>query len=182
MRVAVCQLNSREDRAENLRVARDLLERAAAAGADLAVLPEYVDYLGPGKTAPAPATDGDIKSIVVDRLRENEFTKDSDIKVDVKQSVVVLGGEVPSSLAKRAAGEALNQFDDLKKSVGVRAEDPEAIDTVENRRPDPDPAAAEGDVLGLHQPERPTWDRVLDALGNVMPRTQWRERHQRRHR
>jgi predicted amidohydrolase len=54
MRVAVCQLNSREDRDANLQVARDLLERAAAAGADLAVLPEYVDYLGPGKTAPAP--------------------------------------------------------------------------------------------------------------------------------
>ena len=53
MRVAVCQVNSREDRPANLRAARDLLERAAAAGADLAVLPEYVDYLGPAATAPA---------------------------------------------------------------------------------------------------------------------------------
>ena len=49
MRVAVCQLNAREDRAANLAAARDLLGRAAAAGADLAVLPEYVDYLGPGR-------------------------------------------------------------------------------------------------------------------------------------
>jgi deaminated glutathione amidase len=59
MRVAVCQLNSRADRADNLRVARGLLERAAAAGAELAVLPEYTDYLGPAKAAPAPEpTDG----------------------------------------------------------------------------------------------------------------------------
>ncbi|MEV6851822.1 carbon-nitrogen hydrolase family protein [Actinoplanes sp. NPDC051411] len=71
MRVAVCQLNSREDRAENLRVARDLLERAAAAGADLAVLPEYVDYLGPGKTAPDPETiDGEFARFFARAARE----------------------------------------------------------------------------------------------------------------
>ena len=54
MRVAVCQLNARDDRAQNLAVARDLLARAAAAGAELAVLPEYVDYLGPAESAPKP--------------------------------------------------------------------------------------------------------------------------------
>jgi predicted amidohydrolase len=54
MRVAVCQLNSRADRSANLAVALDLLGRAAAAGADLAVLPEYTDYLGPGRGAPLP--------------------------------------------------------------------------------------------------------------------------------
>jgi predicted amidohydrolase len=42
------------DRAENLGMARSLLERAAAAGADLAVLPEYAEYLGPGNGAPEP--------------------------------------------------------------------------------------------------------------------------------
>jgi deaminated glutathione amidase len=55
VRVAVCQLNSQADRAVNLKVAQDLLERAAAAGADLAVLPEYVDYLGRGDGLPEPA-------------------------------------------------------------------------------------------------------------------------------
>ena len=71
MRVAVCQLNSREDRADNLRVARDLLERAAAAGARLAVLPEYVDYLGPGKTAPDPeAADGEFAQFFAGAARE----------------------------------------------------------------------------------------------------------------
>ncbi len=54
MRVAVCQLNSRTDRAVNLAVARSLLEQAAQAGAELAVLPEYVDYLGPASEAPKP--------------------------------------------------------------------------------------------------------------------------------
>jgi predicted amidohydrolase len=54
MRVAVCQLNSRADRSANLAVARDLLGRAAAAGADLAVLPEYTDFLGRASAAPPP--------------------------------------------------------------------------------------------------------------------------------
>lgn len=54
MRVAVCQVNSRDDQGRNLETARRLLEQAVTAGADVAVLPEYVDYLGPAATAPAP--------------------------------------------------------------------------------------------------------------------------------
>lgn len=54
MRVAVCQVNSREDRDANLAAARKLLQQAADAGARLAVLPEYVDYLGPAATTPTP--------------------------------------------------------------------------------------------------------------------------------
>jgi predicted amidohydrolase len=54
MRVAVCQVNSRHDRAANLAAAQELLVQAAGAGADLAVLPEYVDYLGPVETQPKP--------------------------------------------------------------------------------------------------------------------------------
>jgi deaminated glutathione amidase len=54
MRVAVCQVNSRHDRTANLATAHELLERAATAGADLAVLPEYVDYLGPADGEPEP--------------------------------------------------------------------------------------------------------------------------------
>ncbi len=46
MRVAVLQTNSRGDKAANVEAALVLLDRAAGAGADLAVLPENVDYMG----------------------------------------------------------------------------------------------------------------------------------------
>ena len=71
MRVAVCQLNARADRAHNLAIARELLAQAAAAGAELAVLPEYVDYLGPGETAPKPEpADGEFAEFFADAARE----------------------------------------------------------------------------------------------------------------
>ncbi|RUL89955.1 carbon-nitrogen hydrolase family protein [Verrucosispora sp. FIM060022] len=61
MRVAVCQLNSRDDRKANLVAAEALIDRAADAGADLVLLPEYVDYLGPGAGMPAPEpVDGEV--------------------------------------------------------------------------------------------------------------------------
>src|SRR4051794_8100851 len=71
MRVAVCQLNSRDQRDHNLAVARDLLERAAAAGAEFAVLPEYVDYLGTGEGAPKPeGVDGEFAEFFAAAARE----------------------------------------------------------------------------------------------------------------
>ncbi|WFE57567.1 carbon-nitrogen hydrolase family protein [Micromonospora sp. WMMD712] len=70
MRVAVCQLNSRDDRAANLAAAEALLVRAAAAGADLAVLPEYVDYLGTAAGMPAPEpVDGTVGRFFADVAR-----------------------------------------------------------------------------------------------------------------
>jgi predicted amidohydrolase len=71
MRVAVCQLNAREDRDENLKAARTLLQRAADGGADLAVLPEYVDHLGRARTAPEPeSVDGEFAAFFADAARE----------------------------------------------------------------------------------------------------------------
>ncbi|WP_432979164.1 carbon-nitrogen hydrolase family protein [Dactylosporangium sp. CA-233914] len=71
MRVAVCQLNARDDRGENLKVARALLQRAADGGADLAVLPEYVDHLGRAATAPAPEpVDGEFAAFFADAARD----------------------------------------------------------------------------------------------------------------
>ncbi|WP_412541937.1 carbon-nitrogen hydrolase family protein [Longispora sp. K20-0274] len=69
MRVAVCQLNAREDRAANLAQARQLLVRAADQGADLAVLPEYTDYLGPTSYAPEPV-DGEFGTFFAEAARE----------------------------------------------------------------------------------------------------------------
>jgi predicted amidohydrolase len=70
MRVAVCQLNARDDRKANLATARDLLGGAAAAGADLAVLPEYVDYLGPAAGAPKPErADGEFAAFFANAAR-----------------------------------------------------------------------------------------------------------------
>lgn len=62
----------------------------------------YGWYEPPFDVAP---TDGEIKATVVDRLRENVHTKPFDLKVDVKQGVVIVGGQVSSTLAKRAAGD-----------------------------------------------------------------------------
>lgn len=52
-----------------------------------------------------PESDGDIKSMVVDQLKTSANTADEDIQVDVKQKVVILGGQVSSWLAKRSAGD-----------------------------------------------------------------------------
>ena len=70
MRVAICQLNSRENRAANLTAARDLLQTAADQGARLAVLPEYVDYLGPESSAPPPeSVDGEFGQCFAEAAR-----------------------------------------------------------------------------------------------------------------
>ncbi|MFP5319813.1 MAG: BON domain-containing protein [Acidimicrobiia bacterium] len=62
-------------------------------------------YYGWYDVEPGEPTDRDIKSMVVDQLRENPCTRDDDITVDVKRDVVILTGEVSTSLAKRAAGD-----------------------------------------------------------------------------
>jgi predicted amidohydrolase len=70
MRIAVCQVNSRADRAANLATAGELLERARAVGANLAVLPEYVDYLGPAHDEPKPeAVDGEFAAYFAEAAR-----------------------------------------------------------------------------------------------------------------
>ena len=65
----------------------------------------YYEWYGPDSTPPLMPTDGEIKSMVVDQLRTNMCTKDDDITVDVKKNVVILTGDVSSTLAKRAAGD-----------------------------------------------------------------------------
>ncbi|HKH24502.1 MAG TPA: BON domain-containing protein [Acidimicrobiales bacterium] len=49
--------------------------------------------------------DREMKSTLVHRLRENPFTQDSSIKVDVSDRTIVLGGEVGSPEAEQVAVE-----------------------------------------------------------------------------
>lgn len=49
--------------------------------------------------------DRELKSVLVDRLKENIFTQDARIRVAVDHRVVVLGGEVDSPIAKQIAGD-----------------------------------------------------------------------------
>jgi CBS domain-containing protein len=67
----------------------------------------------PGAVGP-PATDGQIKSEAVDRLRKNPYTAECELQVDVKRGVVILRGAVPDRRAKRSAG------DDCWDILGVR--------------------------------------------------------------
>ena len=68
--------------------------------------PDYRYYYGwYGQPWLGEPTDGDIKAAVVERLRVNPFTKGDDLTVDVKKKVVILTGDVSSTLAKRAAGD-----------------------------------------------------------------------------
>ena len=55
MRVAVCQMRSDGDIERNLDVAEGLLAQAADGGAELAALPEYLEYMGPASMRPAIA-------------------------------------------------------------------------------------------------------------------------------
>ena len=47
MRVAICQMHSGADVGENLDAAAAMVGRAADEGADLAALPEYLEFMGP---------------------------------------------------------------------------------------------------------------------------------------
>lgn len=64
LRVALIQVNSKADREANYRRAEELIDEAAGRGAQFAVLPEYINYLGPkeghadvAETVPGPTTE-----------------------------------------------------------------------------------------------------------------------------
>jgi CBS domain-containing protein len=83
---------------------------------------------------PARPPDSAIKAAVVDRLRKNLFTKDCDLRVDVKRGVVILAGLVDSRLAKRSAGDdcwdtlgVTDVSNQLEVAEGTRDDGPEAV-------------------------------------------------------
>ncbi|MGH3502612.1 MAG: carbon-nitrogen hydrolase family protein [Nocardioidaceae bacterium] len=58
MRVAAAQLNSQDDKEANVKNAVEQVAAAAQQGANLVMLPEYTDYLGPADGARAVAEQG----------------------------------------------------------------------------------------------------------------------------
>ena len=90
MRVALVQMNSRDDPDGNLREASRLIEAAAAGGADLAILPELFNYLGPASEHPRIAEP--IPGPATDRLSA----------LAARHRMYILGG----SILERVAGES----------------------------------------------------------------------------
>jgi osmotically-inducible protein OsmY len=50
-------------------------------------------------------TDREMKSTLVHRLKENPYTEDASIRVEVTNRVAILVGEVETPIIKRVAGE-----------------------------------------------------------------------------
>ena len=73
LRVALVQMNSRDDKAANIRTALDGIDRAAASGARLVALPEIWTYLGPQEAnrAHAEPVPGPITDLLADRARRH---------------------------------------------------------------------------------------------------------------
>jgi predicted amidohydrolase len=75
MRVAACQLNSKDNKEENIRVALELLDKAAGYGADIAVLPEYTDFMGDnaGALAAMEQIPGPLSDRIAAKAREHKM-------------------------------------------------------------------------------------------------------------
>ena len=68
-------------------------------------------------------SDREVKSTVVHRLRENQYTADGRIKVAVSDGVVELGGTVPSPEARQVASEdalTIPGVVDVQNAIEVR--------------------------------------------------------------
>jgi predicted amidohydrolase len=75
VRVAAVQMNSRGDKAENIRTALELIDRAAASGARLVALPEIWTYLGDpeGNRANAEPIPGPVSDLLAERARKHRI-------------------------------------------------------------------------------------------------------------
>jgi predicted amidohydrolase len=73
LNVAVIQMNSRDDKGENIASALDLIDQAARTGARLVVLPEVWPYLGPEEASRdhAETVPGPITELLAERARRH---------------------------------------------------------------------------------------------------------------
>ena len=67
---AVCQMDSQENKEENLKIAGNLILEAAAKGAKLAVLPETMNYIGKGYRDQAEPVPGPTAQFLCGKARE----------------------------------------------------------------------------------------------------------------
>lgn len=87
LNVAVLQMNSGSDKNANVETALDLIDRAAASGARLVVLPEVWTYLGPddGNRPNADAVPGPVTDLLADRARRHGIFVHSGSVLETRQ-------------------------------------------------------------------------------------------------
>ncbi len=66
---------------------------------------KFEDYSWFGASWAGKSSDGEVRALLVDQLRDDPFTRKEDIRVEVHDGVVTLSGEVSSSVARRAADD-----------------------------------------------------------------------------
>src|SRR5215216_3500989 len=73
LRVAAIQMNSRDDKSQNIETALRLIDRAAGTGARLVALPEVWAYLGPeaGNRESADSIPGPAIELLAERARRH---------------------------------------------------------------------------------------------------------------
>lgn len=75
VRVALVQMNSQSDKAQNIARAEELIDQAAERGAQVVALPEYFSYLGPKEQHEENAEDipGPTTQRLADKAREHQI-------------------------------------------------------------------------------------------------------------
>lgn len=75
MRVAAVQMNSQDQKEKNIETAERLIGIAAESGAELAVLPEMFNFLGPGEKRPeqAEAIPGPTIQTMIDKAKAHQM-------------------------------------------------------------------------------------------------------------
>ncbi|MCD8333579.1 MAG: carbon-nitrogen hydrolase family protein [Clostridiales bacterium] len=71
-RTAICQMDSGDDKSENLKMAEVMIDEAAAHGADLLVFPETVNYMGRRPREQAEPIPGETTCFFARKAREKQ--------------------------------------------------------------------------------------------------------------
>lgn len=80
MKIGLVQMNSRSEKEENLQTAERLINTLADNGADLIMLPEYSNFIGPEKLWPANAESLN-SSLTIERMRKLAMSLEVNIHI-----------------------------------------------------------------------------------------------------